>query len=78
MAPSQRSRQRHASVGNPPDDVYDYAAAPARHGGRRAKRDRMTWTVTDDWPKDVPVTEAEIDVFEAWFGDLFDKLFGDG
>jgi hypothetical protein len=26
--------------------------------------------------KDVPVTEAEIDVFEAWFGDLFDDLFG--
>jgi hypothetical protein len=24
----------------------------------------------------VPVTKAEIDVFEAWFGDLFDDLFG--
>jgi hypothetical protein len=24
--------------------------------------------VTDDWPEDVPVTEAEIGVFEAWFG----------
>lgn len=36
----------------------------------------MTWTVTDDWPEDVPVTEAEIGVFEAWFGDLFDELFG--
>jgi hypothetical protein len=23
----------------------------------------------------VPVTEAEIEVFEAWFGDLFDELF---
>jgi hypothetical protein len=32
--------------------------------------------VTDDWPKDVLVTEAEIDVFAAWFGDLFDELFG--
>jgi hypothetical protein len=31
--------------------------------------------VKDDWPKDVPVTEAEIEVFEAWFGDLFDELF---
>jgi hypothetical protein len=45
---------------------------------RRAKRDRAAWSVTDDWPKDVPVTEAEIDVFEAWFGDVFDDLFGDG
>ena len=35
-------------------------------------RASATWTVTDDWPEDVPVTEAEIDVFEAWFGDLFD------
>ena len=24
----------------------------------------------------VPVTDAEIDVFEAWFGDLFNDLFG--
>jgi len=31
--------------------------------------------VTDDWPDDVPVTETEIEVFEAWFGDLFDELF---
>jgi hypothetical protein len=29
----------------------------------------------DDWPEDVPVTEAEIEVFEAWFGDLFDEMF---
>jgi len=23
----------------------------------------------------VPITDAELDVFEAWFGDLFDELF---
>ena len=33
------------------------------------------WTVKDDWPDYAPVTEAEIEVFEAWFGDLFDELF---
>jgi hypothetical protein len=38
----------------------------------------VTLTVTDDWPKDVPVSDAEIAVFEAWFGDLFGELFGDG
>lgn len=27
-------------------------------------------------PESVPVTEAEVDVFERWFGDLFDELFG--
>lgn len=45
--------------------------------GRPPKFDLATWTVTDDWPDPVPVREAEIDVFEAWFGDLFDELFGD-
>jgi len=44
--------------------------------GRPPKRDFSTWTVTDDWPEHVPVTEAEVDVLEAWFADLFDELFG--
>jgi hypothetical protein len=39
------------------------------------RHDPNAWTVTDDWPERVPVTEAEIEVFEAWFGDLFDELF---
>jgi hypothetical protein len=49
-----------------------------RPGRRRAKRGSVTLTVTDDWPEDVPVTDAEIVVFEAWFGELFDELFEDG
>ncbi len=44
--------------------------------GRPPKHDLSTWTVTDDWPESVPVTAAEVDVFERWFGDLFDELFG--
>ncbi|MGY8685211.1 hypothetical protein Q2941_46865 [Bradyrhizobium sp. UFLA05-153] len=60
------------------DDLYDYAAAPAHPVRRRAKRASVTWTVTDDWLEDMPVTEAEIAVFEAWFGELFDELFGNG
>ncbi|SHI39367.1 hypothetical protein SAMN02745911_0035 [Aureimonas altamirensis DSM 21988] len=35
-----------------------------------------TWTVTDDWPEKVPITEAEIEIFERYFGDVFDELFG--
>ncbi len=46
--------------------------------GRPPKHDLSAWTVTDDWPNCVPVTQAEVDVFEAWFGDLFDELFGSG
>lgn len=33
-------------------------------------------SITDDRPDPLPVTEAEIDVFEQWFGNLFDELFG--
>ena len=44
--------------------------------GRPPKHDLSTWTVTDDWPDPVPVTEAEIEVFERWFSDLFDEMFG--
>ena len=76
MAPPHKSQPRLLSDSAPLDDLYDYARAPARHDRRRAKRASVTWTVTDDWPKDVPVTDAEIAVFEAWFGDLFDELFG--
>jgi len=38
------------------------------------RNDPTTWIVKDDWPETVPVTDAEVDVFEAWFGDLFDEL----
>ncbi len=44
--------------------------------GRPPKYDLSTWIVTDDWPEHIAVTEAEVDVFERWFGDLFDELFG--
>ena len=43
--------------------------------GRPQKHDLSTWTVTDDWPERVPVTEAEVEVFEQWFADLFDEIF---
>jgi hypothetical protein len=76
MAHHQKSRPRRTrSPGSLPDDLYDHLRPAARRRGRPAKRDRSEWTVTDDWPDEVPITEAEIEVFEAWFGDLFDELF---
>ena len=32
--------------------------------------------VVDDWPEIVPVTEAELQVFEAYFGGVLDEIFG--
>ena len=63
------------SVGSLPDDLYDYLLPTIRRRGRPAKKKRSEWTVNDDWPEDVPIAEAEIEVFEARFGDLFDELF---
>jgi hypothetical protein len=71
--PRSQKLRRH---GAPIDDLYDYASAPARRrAGRHGKADQGEWIVTDDWPEDVPVTDAEVDVFEAWFGELLDELF---
>jgi hypothetical protein len=76
MARPRKSGPQDITVpGEAPDDLYDYARASAPRPGRPAPADPTTWTVKDDWPEDVPVTEAEIEVFEAWFGDLFDELF---
>ena len=74
MTRLRRARTRDRTGGEPLD-VYDYAHPRARRSCQLVQHDPTTWTVTDDWPEDVPVTEAEIEVFEAWFGDLFDELF---
>lgn len=56
--------------------LEELLGSPWPFPGRPPKHDLDTWTVTDDWPDPVPVTDAEIEVFERWFGDLFDELFG--
>ena len=63
------------SLGVLPDDLY-IEPAPSPRIGRPPKHDLSAWTITDDWPERIPITDAEVDVFEAWFGDLFDELFG--
>ncbi len=63
--PPTASEQLHALLGEP----WPFPGRPPKH-------DLGSWTVTDDWPDRVPLTDAEVDVFEAWFGDLFDEIFG--
>ena len=76
MAGSQKSRRQWSAVSiAAPDDLHDYTRRSTRRARRSRKVHPIDWAVTDDWPEDVPVTEAEVDVFEAWFGDLFDELF---
>ncbi len=82
MARPRKSRpQDITACGEVPIDLYDYAHPSASRSSRKVSPDRpdpedaTIWTVKDDWPEEVPVTEAKIEVFEVWFSDLFDELF---
>jgi hypothetical protein len=77
MAAKARSSRVSIGPGTLPADLYAYAdTKPWPRSGRPAKHDIRDWTISDNWPEYVPVTDREIGVFEAWFGDVFDKLFG--
>lgn len=50
------------------DDYLDYC---------HSNQDRRAidyWTVSDNLPEQIPVTPAEIDLFQAYFGDILDDL----
>lgn len=77
---SNRGRPPRPAPETLPDDLYDYDADPDPTGRMRRNDtpllgpDGQRMRVTDDWPDYVPVAEAEIEVFERWFGDVFDEL----
>nr|WP_246423864.1 hypothetical protein [Roseospira goensis] len=76
---SSRKNHRRRAVSAPPAriDLYDYCKLPeAKPRGRPVTDDLSEWRVIDDWPDDVPVTPEEVDVFERWFGDLLNEMFG--
>lgn len=64
-----------------PDDLYDYADDPEQAPTRRRRQPAHAafnvgmLLVVDDWPDHVPVTKAEVDAFERYFGDVLDCLF---
>ncbi len=75
---TRKGRPRQPAPKTLPDDLFDYDDEPAPTRQHRSPPldgiDGEHFSVTDDWPDDVPVTEAEIEVFERWFGDVFDEL----
>ena len=56
-------------------DLHDYVRMPEPKP-EHPLQTLEDWRVLDDWPDHVPVTDREVDVFEAWFGDILDELFG--
>ena len=78
---SNRGRPRQSVPKTLPDNLYDYSNDPTPRVSPPRGRpphlfDVERLPVIDDWPEDVPITEAEIQVFERWFADVFDDLFG--
>lgn len=63
-------------MGAAPLDLYDYAIQPATRAARLARADPEPIAVTDDWPDVLPITDAEVRIIEAHFGDVLDDLFG--
>lgn len=78
--PARKRRSRRQKSEPLPDDLYDYAADPKPSTRPQRRAPASKWLdnlrVVDDWPDRVPVTEKEIDVFECYFTDLLDRLFG--
>ena len=78
MAQSKPDRrkpiERRRPMGTAPPDLYDYLRPVAPSGKRRRAQEPIT--ITDDWPEIVPITEAEVRIIEAYFGDVLDELFG--
>ncbi len=70
LPPSRRARPLTAS-----EQLEELLGYPVPMG-RPPRHDLAKWSVTDNWSDPVPVTEAEVKLFERWFGDLFDEMFG--
>ena len=80
MAPGRVRHSGWMSSSRPhraaPIDLWDYSGAWEIRAGRPPKHDLADWRVIDDWPEQVPVNPEEIDVFDRWFSDIIDELFG--
>lgn len=77
----RKGRPRQPAPKTLPDDLYDYDDDPVpRVGAPRGSPpdafDVEKLPVIDDWPDKVPITEEEIEIFERYFGDVLDRLFG--
>lgn len=74
-----RKRRRRISPGwsHDFDDLQDYipSAVQMRASSRKDTAPEPI-VVTDDWPEQVPITDAELRIVEGHLADELDALFG--
>ncbi len=73
-----RKRRRRAPRGwsEGLDDLHDYMQPPPTRAPARGSAASAPIVVTDDWPEQVPIGDAELRVIEGAFREELDALFG--
>ena len=54
---------------------HDFFVRGADYCGQDAD---LPWTISDDLPEQIEITQEEIDLFQAYFGELLDELLDRG
>jgi len=74
---AQKPTARQVLHESNPIDLYDYTCLPrcsrAAHSSHEAPAPII---VTDDWPQEVPITDPELRVIEAYFAEELDDFLG--
>jgi hypothetical protein len=71
MVRPRRARSRFACVH---DKNGDGVRAPKRYDSALIEAENADRIVVDDWPAEVPITTAEIDVLASFLGDWLDAF----
>jgi hypothetical protein len=51
---------------------------PGSRSRRRSKSSEWNPEIIDDWPDEIPVSVAELELYELYLGDKLDQIFGLG
>jgi len=71
MAQPRRTRRRNIVIR---DENRDSVRTRKRYDSASREVVATDQTVTDDWPSNVPITAAEVDVLEIFLGELLDAF----
>ena len=72
MVQQRRERRKIASVDDRNDDGV--RALTRYDSSQRKVQVAEKIVITDDWPEDIPITQAEVDIVVSFLGDLLDAF----